>query len=252
MALTDTKYSEIFDFNFLTSHCCKTVFDSQQQIIKEQLTMNKKLETELENQRQINLDLQRQINEIKQEMSNLHHKIHYPYIEPSRGILSSIPNQFELTAGGETPSDGPVRNILDYDKSTRFYNYMQNNARKEENKGDCYIKFDFVSAKVIIESYFIRSNYSNPDLYHHPKTFKLLGSNDDINYDVIDKRENEESLNGPYKENRFICNQNNQKAYRYIKYLQAECWCKQEVAGSCYNLYNIYITYFQLYGDVVY
>lgn len=126
-----TKYSKIFDFNFLNGHCCKTIYESQAEIIKEQSIMNAKLTHELENQKQINLNLQNQIDELKKIVSNLH--IHCPYSEPSKGILSFLTNRFVLTAGGEKPTGGPVTNLLKYDDS-KFYNYTANNKRTKKKK----------------------------------------------------------------------------------------------------------------------
>lgn len=132
-----------------------------------------------------------------------------------------------------------------------FIIILRTTKEQKKKKDECWILFDFKSMKVIIDSYYIRSNCSEPNKFHHPKTWALQGSDDNNNWEIIDERKNDESLNGEHKEKLFICNKNNNKAYRYIRYLQDECWSDKKVAGDYYNLYNIYITYFQLYGDVV-
>ena len=101
--------------------------------------------------------------------------------------------------------------------------------------------------KIDLFSYFIRSNdYPHSKSYYHPKSWKIEGSNTlENDWVILDQRVNDANLNGTHKEHYFVCQQSKfgcqENRYRYIKFTQEDSW------GN--NKFNIYITYFELYGD---
>lgn len=166
-------------------------------------------------------------------------------ISNPKGVISHLGNSVTLSAGGYLDSNYPITNITSYNDKY-FFNYYINNPRSE---AESFIKFDFGPSKIIdLYSYFIRSNCSDPSCFAHPKTWRIEGSNDDSNWFTIDRRENNENLNGKFKYCNFECNENNhadkKNMYRYIRYIQEDSW---DHKNRCYN---IYITYFELYGDI--
>ena len=133
----------------------------------------------------------------------------------------------------------------------RIYNYRNFSngyGTKPTSESDSIIKFDFGPHKRIdLHSYFIRTSENNTNAYH-PKTWRIEGSNDNQSWTKLDRRAYDESLNGKYKECDFICQfgsyGSKSNLFRYIRYVQEDSWM------SGYQ-YNVYISYFELFGSVV-
>lgn len=53
-------------------------------------------------------------------------------------------------------------------------------------------------------SYSIRTSYYGKDCFH-PKSWKLMGSNDHQNWELIDIKENNDELNDSQRTSRFKC-----------------------------------------------
>lgn len=164
--------------------------------------------------------------------------------DPS-GLMAFFGDKVTLSAGGDSRSDYPLSNIRKYNND-RFYNWGNH---KPSSESDSFIMFDFGQTKKIdMHSYFIRSNSNSPSGYSHPKTWRIEGSNDGSSWTKLDRRENDSNLNGQYKQCHFVCQfgcyGSESNCFRYIKYVQEDSWynnCK----------YVVYITYFELYGDVI-
>lgn len=154
-----------------------------------------------------------------------------------------------LSAGGYLGEKCSLCNILNFDTSF-FCNYYIYQNLYVSDKNNCFIEFDFgPSYKVDISSYFIQSNNSDPSKYHHPKSWKINGSNDRENWTLLDNRSNEDKLNGSLKKFNFICQEgkygNPDSRFRYIRYIQSDTWFNDNKLK-----YAIKITYFELYGDI--
>ncbi|KAK8882980.1 hypothetical protein M9Y10_045627 [Tritrichomonas musculus] len=159
------------------------------------------------------------------------------------GLISELGGGVTLSATGYINPSYPVTNIKSYDNNY-FFNYSSNNPTTES---ESIIKFDFGSSRrVDLYSYFIRSNCCGPS-YYHPKSWRIEGSNDDRLWTLLDSRLNDEHLRGGYKEHHFECQENRHldehSRFRYIRYVQRDSWLDQYP-------YNVYLTYFELYGDV--
>ena len=155
------------------------------------------------------------------------------------GAIARFKDSMTLSAG---PSADSVATIMKDDKSVFC---------KEYPKDDCYIKFDFGQSKRIeLLSYFIRSNGQNAvSSAQHPKTWRIESSNDNSQWTLLDRRENDDHLYGQYKQHHFVCQENRNgdetSRYRYIRYLQEDSWWNG-------HPYYIDIAFFELYGDIFY
>ena len=77
----------------------------------------------------------------------------------------------------------------------------------------------------------------------HPKSWRIEGSNDKTNWDLIDKKENDSYLNGKYNQHRFICQNKNNNYYQYIRYVQDDSWYtnrdyKYKIRLSCFEFFG--------------
>ena len=74
-----------------------------------------------------------------------------------------------------------------------------------------------------------------------------MGSEDHLNWIELDKRVEDKNLNGKFFHHHFICKSNKHgnmnNRYRYIRYIQNESYVST-------HPFNIYITFFELYGDI--
>lgn len=191
------------------------------------------------------------ILQLKTEIKNLkRQRVSCVFLNKSdpKGILSLLGDSVTFSAGGHNNNN--LLNIKNTSFNSYFHNY--NNEYKKNKQGDSYIKFDFGSNKVVLYSYLIYSNIGAINQYYHPKTWKIEGSNDDLNWILIDERENN-NLNGPKKEILFRCEKrkynDSTEGFRFIRYIQNDSWCDQMDEGY-HNPFNIYITFFELFGDV--
>lgn len=142
-----------------------------------------------------------------------------------------------IKVGGNTNPDFPIENVFKLDNSY-FYNYF---GSFEPSVNDSYIQFDFgYNKKIRLISYFIQSNQDKENSYH-PCTWRIEGSNNEIQWDILDRQENCSYLNGKYRQYTFQCKQNTNKSYRFIRYVQENSWCVN------YS-YRIYITRLDLNG----
>lgn len=149
--------------------------------------------------------------------------------------------------GGFERNDYPLSNLFLDDKMKDFCNY-DSNYEPNESSNDFWILFDFEQRKVDLYSYTILAN-SYSEEWQHPKTWNIYGSNDNIQWMLLDHRENEESVRCYSK----ICNFRCQNAkhgrrecrFKYIKFHQIECWAWPQT-----NPFNMYINYCELFGIV--
>ena len=126
--------------------------------------------------------------------------------------------------------------------------FSNNHCADAISEPDSIIMFDFGQYKRIdLHSYFIRTYGRSPN-NTHPKTWRIEGSNDCQSWTKLDRRENNGSLNGEFKECNFICQfgsyGSGSNLFRYIRYVQEESW------DSKWK-YIVRLTYFELFGNVI-
>lgn len=150
-------------------------------------------------------------------------------------------NDLKLSAGGSTDPSHPLSNIIMYD--SEHINHYFYNFKSPIKNDDGWIEFDFLNRKVQIISYTIRTN-GNEQFFYHPKSWKIIGSNDHVYWDMIDMEKNRKELNGSNKQSYFLCNKNNRKFYKYIRFVQFQSWGNQ--IGSNF----IYLSCIELFGSI--
>lgn len=111
----------------------------------------------------------------------------------------------------------PLRNIIRYDKKN-IDNYYINNGSATNPKYENFIVFNFVNRKINITGYTIRVPQHIPEIIM-PKTWKILGSNDEQKWEVIDMKENNKEINDGNRCVYFECT-NTGKFFKYIKFEQ--------------------------------
>lgn len=146
-----------------------------------------------------------------------------------------------MSSGGTQDPNHPLTNIVKYDADhidNYFYNFLM-----PIKSNDGWIEFDFLNRKVQITSYTIRTNMYY-QFYYHPKTWKIIGSNDHLKWDLIDIQNDREEMNGVSKQNRYTCNRNNCNFYQYIRFVQIENW------GDKSNKGFIYLSCIEFFGSI--
>lgn len=192
------------------------------------------------------------------EFDQIHVDCEYKEGEELNGIISYLLKEEGreiLTNGTLTLTGGtdpllnpyhPITNVTEYDEKINdyFYNFHSTLAPSEESN---FIDFDFGQRKVRISSYTIRSNKNNEYGRYHPKSWKICGSNDKKNWDVLDHQLDCCELNGPYKQHRFICDPVKGK-YRYIRYVQEDSFDSARTRSNF--KYIIYLTCIEFFGEI--
>ena len=180
------------------------------------------------------------------EGEDLNGIISYLIREEGREILSN--GTLTLTGGTDPKLNPyhPITNITEYDEKINdyFYNFHSTLIPSEESN---FIDFDFGQRKIKISSYTIRSNKNPENGRYHPKTWKICGSNDKENWDIIDQQVDCNELNGPYKQHHFVCDQVKNK-YRYIRYIQEDSFDSARTRSNF--KYIIYLTCIEFFGEI--
>lgn len=144
----------------------------------------------------------------------------FSYIKQStNGVVNGKNDHLRLKGRGKNPCH-QLSNLLLYDDANIDRGYV--NVKNGFPEIQDFIEFDFVNRKINMTSYTIRTIYNETNVYH-PKTWKMIGSNDQIKWEIIDMKENNGELNGPYRCCHFECTTTGQY-YRYIRYVQIDNW----------------------------
>lgn len=168
--LSEKALSEFIDhFNIefmntsLWKNICKCLLPSKKpKINKERYTKQAKLSFEIEG-------IMKYLNQ--NSSGNIH----------DNGTINITSNS--ILSGSYNP-----KNLVDY-------NNNNNNWYASENKKDAEVVFDFKDMLIQVSSYSIKSIHSGPNM-NHLRNWVIEISNDGNEWEEIDKRENESSLNG--------------------------------------------------------
>lgn len=155
------------------------------------------------------------------------------YIKKStKDAVDGNNDHLRLSGTGMSPYF-PISNLLLYDDPDVRKSYVNTHIGQHLEE-DAFIEFDFVNRKINLTSYTIQTIY-NATGNLHPKTWKMVGSNDHNSWELIDLKENNDELNGPSKCAHFECSTPG-KYYRYIKYVQIDNW-----RASYHEIYKYYV-----------
>ena len=129
-------------------------------------------------------------------------------------------------------STGSLLNLIKYDQN-HINEYYRNNGGYNPlpDSSNGWIEFDFLKRKINLTSYTLRTSGNGQNGSYHAKSWRIVGSNDRNNWDVINQQVNNSSLNDSYWQHRFESDKND-KYYRYIRYIQDDSWR----AGRSHNI----------------
>lgn len=98
-----------------------------------------------------------------------------------------------------------------------------------------WICFEFINHQIAPSNYIIRSINDKKDSFH-PKSWVVEGSNDNMDWDVLDQQTNNSSLNGRNLISPFKITNPNSKKYKFIRITQNGNWKNN---GNLFNINNI-------------
>ena len=193
-------FLDIFNFEDLTNETWQALSTRLEQDIKKTGKLNTRYKIETNGTKTI------KINSNKIE-------IKYNEVNQFDGIINFLRNKtaenFEKTINVTASSIGnsffSPSNVIDYETS-QVYFYTK-------NVQNSWIRIDFKDNRVCPKSYTLRSDDSSD---YHPKSWVIEGSNDKINWDKIDQKNNCNSINGRNITHTFDIS-NNTKDFRYIQ-----------------------------------
>lgn len=166
------------------------------------------------------------------------------YLESKYGENLETNNIMKISGGGSKSVTYPLTNLIKYDSNQinlHYYNYAN---LTDANESEGWIEFDFCERKVNLSSYTIRTN-SDHENWNHPKTWRIVGSNDKDHWVTLDHQTNNSVLRGKCLQHRFQCENKNKNYYRYIKYIQEDNW-----NSDTKQKYDIYLTCIEFFGSI--
>lgn len=211
--VTDEEFLNIFDFYYLTNDTWKS--------------LNKRL--------LLDPTKAYKLPETKRYQKSI--KIDYNFSNQFTGLLNhirtknpnSIFNEIKITSSSLYKNDEEYspQNVIQYENSNvEFCTSSQKNS---------WLCFDFIDHQIEPNYYLIRAcDYKkNSD---HPKSWVIEGSNDDINWDLLDTQNNNSNLNGANFVASFSIKNPDSKKYRFLRMRQLESWCSN---NDFFNINNI-------------
>lgn len=120
----------------------------------------------------------------------------------------------DVTSPTESHEEYPLRMLLEYtdclDKC--YWNFANRDPKPDEN----WLRFDFKSRRISLTAYTMRSGGSS-----HPKSWKIMGSNDGQEWTDLHEVVDCKTLNGPRKTETFVLGAPTEP-YRMLQYVQTD------------------------------
>ena len=136
-------------------------------------------------------------------------------------ILQKYLNISKLISISSSTYDSFDRNPLN------TIDYKNKNSRLETSGGvDNFFKITFKETKLLVNAYRIRSGNTSKNS-SHMKNWSLYGSNDEQNWVLLDRKENNAALNGPYFTNLFKIKRP-QESFSSFKINETDSWYKHK------------------------
>lgn len=174
-----------------------------------------RLEQDIRKTEKLNTRYKFDKNDIK-SLKNNSNKIEIKFNEMNHfdGIINFIrkttadnfSSSLNVTASSVGNSFFSPSNIIDYE-SNQLYFYTK-------NVQNSWVRIDFKENRVCPSSYSLRSDVSSD---YHPKSWVIEGSNDKVNWEKIDQKNNCNAINGRDLIHNFQIQNNNGKEFRYIQ-----------------------------------
>lgn len=162
------------------------------------------------------------------------------YLQRQNGTDLEAKNILKLSGGGFPHSSWPITNLIKYNSNYINNEYYFNYHSRNPGASDGWIEFDFGNRTVNLTSYTIR-NWTGD---YKPKSWRIVGSNDHEEWDVVDHRVNNSELKSHGVQHRFE-NTKTDNYYRYIRYIQEEVWDRDSIYNSC-----IVLTRIEFFGSI--
>ena len=134
---------------------------------------------------------------------------------------------------------GKISDLINYGPDEIDSEY-HNQTSGSTGANDGWFEIDFGERRINLTSYTLRS--CSRGQYSYPKSWRIVGSNDKKQWDVLNHQTNNGSLKGDHLQKRFVC-EDNDKYYRYIRFVQEDSW-------GPYT-YNIILTCIELFGSIL-
>jgi hypothetical protein len=155
--------------------------------------------TVYEENEKLRKEIEKSKNEIEQlQQENVKLKTIEIPISGYNGIISELrkatSNSVVVTCSSEDSSSDKCQNVLNHDDNSRFC------SKSIENSWIC---FEFINKKVLLSAYLLRHQIWNDS--YVLRNWKVEGSNDNVNWFMIDKKENDQSLHQTLQEATFQC-----------------------------------------------
>lgn len=141
------------------------------------------------------------------------------------------PHDFNITASTSYSSNSVPSNVILYNDQNKFYQ-----SEIESGSQGSWLCFDFIENRVILSSYQLISGSWGD----HLRSWVIEGSNDNIDWEVIDSRNN---CRGTGTSHIYEVHNPNSKEFRYIRLRQT--------GVNWFNSLFLVINSFEIYGELV-
>ena len=137
----------------------------------------------------------------------------------------------EFDAFASSIYSGEIKNLFDQTKKTQLLT---------NNDDNTFVMIDFKDKKINLTKYYLSvpSSYSG----NRPKSWEIQGSNNNEEWEVLDKKQNCSNLSSDESYNTFTCQNVNKQYYRYIRI--ANITNKD-------NNHSLVLSEIELYGSVI-
>lgn len=135
-----------------------------------------------------------------------------------KGIINHLRSQSNNKIENEVivTASSVLHNVVKYHPQNVVLFVDQSKWFGTNNEPNCWLKLDFKDRRVIPTDYIVKSFPAGVNSYH-PKSWLIEGSNDDQNWDSLDKQDNCSYLNGYNCVHTFKMSHQSTKEYRYIR-----------------------------------
>ena len=195
------------------------------------------------NQQQVDLQNQQENTEPQQFLSNQNDHERKIFLYDSNNQFSGIIDYLEkesrgnieniltVTASSISGRSFPLNVTYLFDKNKRYCS-----TGDEQNPWIC---FDFRDYKIIPSEYTLRSGDSG----YNPKSWVIEGSNDNSNWQILDKQEDCSFLNRDFNIHTFSIPSSNSQQFRFLR---------MKLTGTNWKDNNLFIiTSFEFYGTLI-
>lgn len=150
------------------------------------------------------------------------------YLRKNSNIKDEISITNSSYGGGKDPFD-----LVKYEDKKCYYETSSNDSNS-------WICFEFKNHKIIPSSYIIRSYYTDGNW--HLKSWNIEGSNDNTNWVILDKQQDNSLLNGGNNVHLFPIS-NNSQSFKYLRiHLTGQNWR---------NNYGLMMNSIEFYGKLI-